>query len=170
MKREDLSGKAAKLKTESSTLLGQAQETERTLQGTEKETDNWNVGTVWQAFIEPEFSQFSKALQHMFSQKRLVLLQWAMLCWVFLTAKGWESEFPTSAMLYTFAVLLSSKPLALNLFCSANSHSMLRGNTSCVRVHAGAATAPVQQWDGSSVQNSYRAFTLLQLLVQPLKT
>ncbi|KFP91421.1 Laminin subunit alpha-3, partial [Apaloderma vittatum] len=32
MKREDLSGKAAKLKTESSTLLNQAQETERTLQ------------------------------------------------------------------------------------------------------------------------------------------
>ncbi|XP_010131481.1 PREDICTED: laminin subunit alpha-3, partial [Buceros rhinoceros silvestris] len=32
VKREDLSGKAAKLKTESSTLLGQAQETERTLQ------------------------------------------------------------------------------------------------------------------------------------------
>ncbi|KFQ07236.1 Laminin subunit alpha-3, partial [Haliaeetus albicilla] len=32
VKREDLSGKAAKLKTESSTLLNQAQETERTLQ------------------------------------------------------------------------------------------------------------------------------------------
>lgn len=53
MKREDLSGKAAKLKTESSTLLNQAQETERTLQGTEKESDSRNVGTAWQAFIEP---------------------------------------------------------------------------------------------------------------------
>lgn len=46
MKREDLSGKAAKLKTESSTLLNQAQETERTLQGMEKESDSRNVGTA----------------------------------------------------------------------------------------------------------------------------
>ncbi|XP_008941260.1 PREDICTED: laminin subunit alpha-3, partial [Merops nubicus] len=38
VKREDLSGKAAKLKAESTTLLNQAQETEKTLQGTEKQT------------------------------------------------------------------------------------------------------------------------------------
>lgn len=151
MKREDLSGKAAKLKTESSTLLGQAQETERTLQGTEKKTDNWNAGTVWQTFIEPEYSQFSKALQHMFSQKRLVLLQWAILWWLFSIADGARTWISTSAMLHSFAVLLASKSLALNLFRSANAHSMLSGNTSCVRVQTGAATAPVQQWDGCSV-------------------
>uniref|UniRef100_A0A8B9ZDD0 Laminin subunit alpha 3 n=1 Tax=Buteo japonicus TaxID=224669 RepID=A0A8B9ZDD0_9AVES len=46
VKREDLSGKAAKLKSESSTLLNQAQETERTLQGTEKESDSRNVDDI----------------------------------------------------------------------------------------------------------------------------
>lgn len=39
VKREDLSGKAAKLKAESSTLLNQARETEGKLKGTEKESD-----------------------------------------------------------------------------------------------------------------------------------
>lgn len=46
MKREDLSGKATKLKTESGTLLNQAQETEKTVQGTENENDSRNVGTA----------------------------------------------------------------------------------------------------------------------------
>uniref|UniRef100_A0A8U7MLV1 Laminin subunit alpha 3 n=1 Tax=Corvus moneduloides TaxID=1196302 RepID=A0A8U7MLV1_CORMO len=42
VKREDLSGKAARLKTESSTLRDQAQETKRTLQGTKKESGTRN--------------------------------------------------------------------------------------------------------------------------------
>lgn len=53
MKREDLSGKAARLKTESSTLMDQAQETKKTLQGTKKEIGTRNVDTAWEAFIEP---------------------------------------------------------------------------------------------------------------------
>uniref|UniRef100_A0A8C3XFQ3 Laminin subunit alpha 3 n=1 Tax=Cyanoderma ruficeps TaxID=181631 RepID=A0A8C3XFQ3_9PASS len=42
VKREDLSGKAARLKTESSALMDQAQETKRTLQGTKKESGTRN--------------------------------------------------------------------------------------------------------------------------------
>lgn len=53
MKREDLSGKAARLKTESSALMDQAQETKRTLQGTKKEGGTRNVGTAWEIFLEP---------------------------------------------------------------------------------------------------------------------
>uniref|UniRef100_A0A8C9N951 Laminin subunit alpha 3 n=1 Tax=Serinus canaria TaxID=9135 RepID=A0A8C9N951_SERCA len=43
VKREDLSGKAARLKTESSALMDQAQETKRTLQGTKKGSGTRNV-------------------------------------------------------------------------------------------------------------------------------
>lgn len=83
-------------------------------------------------------------------QKRLVPLQWDILLWLFPMAKRRENAFRTSAMLYTFAVLLSCKSLALCLFCSANAHSVLSGNTSCVRVQAGASTPPVQQRAGIS--------------------
>uniref|UniRef100_A0A8D2MKW4 Laminin, alpha 3 n=1 Tax=Zonotrichia albicollis TaxID=44394 RepID=A0A8D2MKW4_ZONAL len=46
VKREDLSGKAARLKTESSALMDQAQETKRTLQGTKKEGGTKNIDDI----------------------------------------------------------------------------------------------------------------------------
>jgi len=72
VKREDLSGKAAKLKTESTTLLNQAQETERTLQGTKKETEM--LAEHDKHSLNYDFSQLSKALQHIFNQNRLLPL------------------------------------------------------------------------------------------------
>lgn len=53
MKREDLSGKAERLKTESSALMDQAQDTNRKLQGTKRESGTRNVDTVQEAFLEP---------------------------------------------------------------------------------------------------------------------
>lgn len=91
--------------------------------------------------LNQEFSQFIKALQHIFNQKRLVPLQWDILWWLFPMAKKRESGFPTSAMLYTFAVLLSSKSFALYLFCSVFNaqwwHELCRSagwccNTTCL--------------------------------------
>lgn len=76
--------------------------------------------------LNHEFSQFSKGLQHIFNQKRLVPLQWDILWWIFPVAKRRESGFHTSIMLYPFAVLLPRKILSLVLVlqckCSFNAH------------------------------------------------
>lgn len=68
--------------------------------------------------LNHKFSHLSKALQQSFNEKMQVPLQWDFLSWLFPMTKRQESRFLASAMLYTFAVLLSSKFFALYLFCS----------------------------------------------------
>lgn len=65
-----------------------------------------------------KFSHLSKALQHFFNEKNVVSLQWDFMWWLFPIEKRQGNRFPASAMLYSFAVLLSSKSFALYLFCS----------------------------------------------------